>query len=126
MVRFQSISEALGRRLRTARLSAPLTAVQQHLHGAAEEEGLFQPHEFLAGKLHAYGEHEEGDAHVGHGVHRFRRGNEPEGGGAAQHAGKQKAHDGGQAEAQADKNDDDGKHEENDDFAKNEVFHGQS
>ena len=73
-----------------------------------------------------YGEHEEGDAHVGHGVHGLRRGNESEGWRSAQDAGEEKAYDGRQTKPDADENDDDGKDEENDDFAKYEFFHEQS
>ena len=97
---------------------------EQHLGGPAQKKRFFESYQFLAGKLHAYGEHEKRHAHVGHGVHRFGTGDESECRRTAQHAGKQKAHDGWQAESQADKNNDDGKNKENDDLAKYHVFHG--
>ena len=99
---------------------------QKHLGGAAEKERLFQAYQFLAGKLHAYGEHEEGHPHFRHHVHGFRAGNEPEGRRAAQNAGEQKAYNGGQAEAETDEDDDDGKNKQYDDFVEDQFFHGNS
>ena len=97
---------------------------EDDLRCTAKQEWPLHAHQFLAGKLHADGEHEEGHAHFGHKVHHFLVGDEAEGGRAAEHAGEQKAHDGREAEAVADKDDDDGEKEKDGYLSQDEFFHG--
>ncbi len=96
------------------------------LEAAAEKDRPLEAVQGIAGKLHADGEHEHGDAEVGHVFDGLFVADEAEHRGAAEHAGEQEAHGGRQLEAAAGEVDQNGEQKEDNDFVEELVSHGLS